>query len=359
MYEEVTYDNLIKEMLDTAVTGTSEGGQLDTREGSMLWYGIAPAAAEIANLYTQLDWILDQSFADTASRPYLIRRAEERGITPYPANAAVIRAVFTPDTLELKEGTRFSLGKVNFSVTEKESAGVYRLTCETAGRSGNDISESLLPIEYVPGLETARAAAVIIPGDDEEETEHFRKRYFESLASQAYGGNVAQYKEWCMAVDGVGAVRVTPVMLGGGTVGIELLGSDMLPGGEELLEKVRILLSPEEDGDGLGLAPIGHMVLVFAPDAEEISVKGTLLCEGGVESAAANAKKAVEEYLQTLRQAWEDTDPVVRYAQMSAAISRAKGVIDVSGLTLNGGKENISCTGVPVPGAIVFTGSSI
>ena len=174
MYEEVTYDSLVKEMLDTATTGK----ELDRREGSMLWYGVAPAAVELAGLYAQLDWVLDQSFADTASRPFLIRRAAERGITPYPANAAVIRAVCTPDTLEIKTGTRFSLGKVNFSVTGKESAGVYRLTCETAGLTGNDLSESLIPIEYVPGLETAKATAVIIPGDDEEETEHFRQRYF-------------------------------------------------------------------------------------------------------------------------------------------------------------------------------------
>lgn len=355
MYEGITYDSLVKEMLDTATTGR----ELDRREGSMLWYGVAPAAVELAGLYTQLDWILDQSFADTASRPFLIRRAAERGITPYPANASVIRAVFTPDTLEVKTGTRFSLGKVNFSVTGKESAGVYRLTCETAGLSGNDISESLIPIEYVPGLETARATAVIIPGDDEEETEHFRARYFESLTSQAYGGNVAQYKEWCMSVPGIGAVRVTPVIIGGGTVGIELLGSDMMPAGEELLEKVRLLLTPNEDGDGTGLAPIGHTVLVFSPDAEEIGITGKLLCEGGSEAAAANAKKAAEDYLQSLREDWENGDPVVRFSGMIAAISRAKGVIDVSDLTINSGTDNIECSGVPVPGTIRFTTEEI
>ena len=355
MYEEVTYDSLVKEMLDTATTGK----ELDRREGSMLWYGVAPAAVELAGLYAQLDWVLDQSFADTASRPFLIRRAAERGITPYPANAAVIRAVCTPDTLEIKTGTRFSLGKVNFSVTGKESAGVYRLTCETAGLTGNDLSESLIPIEYVPGLETAKATAVIIPGDDEEETEHFRQRYFESLTSQAYGGNIAQYKEWCMSVPGVGAVRVTPVIIGGGTVGIELLGSDMMPASDELADQVRLLLTPNEDGDGTGLAPIGHTVLVFSPDTNEIGIKGKLLCEGGLEAASANAKKAAEDYLQSLREDWENGDPVVRYTKLLAAVSRAKGVIDVSNLTLNGGTDNIKCSGVPVPGTIQFTVETI
>ena len=91
MYEGITYDKLVKGMLDTALAETSAA--LDTREGSMLWYGVAPAAVELNNLYIQLDWVLDQSFADTATRPYLIRRAAERGMAPYAATPSVIRAM--------------------------------------------------------------------------------------------------------------------------------------------------------------------------------------------------------------------------------------------------------------------------
>ena len=134
MYEAITYEKLVSEMLDTALAQTST--RLDTREGSMLWYGVAPAAVEIQNLYIQLDWILDQSFADTAARTYLIRRAAERGLSPYPATPSVIRAEFTPADLEVALGSRFSMGLLNFIVTEKESAGVYQLTCETPGSGG-------------------------------------------------------------------------------------------------------------------------------------------------------------------------------------------------------------------------------
>ena len=193
MYESITYDKLIKEMLNTALSETST--KLDTREGSIPWYGVAPAAVEIQNLYIQLDWILDRSFADTAARAYLIRRAAEWNVIPYPATAAVIRAEFTPTYLEIYIGTRFSLGLVNYAVTKKKSAGIYQLTCETAGTAGNEIDGALIPIEYVQGLQTAKAVELLIPGDDEEETEHFRARYIASLTSQAYGGNIAQYKE--------------------------------------------------------------------------------------------------------------------------------------------------------------------
>ena len=52
MYEEVTYDLLLKRMLQKAL---SINGNLDTREGSLVWLGNAPAAVELQNLYIQLD----------------------------------------------------------------------------------------------------------------------------------------------------------------------------------------------------------------------------------------------------------------------------------------------------------------
>ena len=37
-----------------------------------------------------------------------------------------------------------------------------------------------------------------------------------------------------------GGVRVEPVVIGGGTVGIQVLGSDLMPAGETLLQAVRM-----------------------------------------------------------------------------------------------------------------------
>ena len=99
----------------------------------MLWYGSAPAAVEAQNLYIYLDTILSETFADTATRPYLLRRARERGLVPKPASYAIGRAVITPPEVEIPIGTRFSRSGLNFAVTEKESPGVYRARCETLG----------------------------------------------------------------------------------------------------------------------------------------------------------------------------------------------------------------------------------
>ena len=87
MYEHITYDGLIKRMMERALTHNKN---LDSREGSLLFLAEAPAAVELQNLYIALDNILQETFADTASREYLILRAKERGLSTNPATPAVL-----------------------------------------------------------------------------------------------------------------------------------------------------------------------------------------------------------------------------------------------------------------------------
>ena len=205
MYEEITYELLLERMLEKA---RSVNANLDTREGSLVWLSHAPAAVELQNLYLQLDNILRETFADTASREYLLLRAAERGIVPYSATPATLRLQITPPTLELDANTRFSIGACNYGVTDSFGNGAYELTCETAGEIGNAWSGPVLPIDYVEGLESCTITGLLVPGEDEEDTEAFRKRYFDSLNAQAFGGNRADYLEKINAIPGVGGAKV-------------------------------------------------------------------------------------------------------------------------------------------------------
>ena len=136
MYENLTYEQLLAGMLSYAL---AKNPGLDSREGSPLWYGSAPSAVELQNLYIQLDTVLRETYAVTASRPYLILRAKERGLTPHEATSAIIKGVFTPASVAVPIGSRFSLGEMNYTVLEKisEEPGAYTLQAETPGESGN------------------------------------------------------------------------------------------------------------------------------------------------------------------------------------------------------------------------------
>ena len=82
MYEGITYEIILKRMLDK-VSDT-----IDKREGSVIYDALAPAALELQIMYIELDVILNESFGDTASRKYLIKRAAERGAPAAPVLTA-------------------------------------------------------------------------------------------------------------------------------------------------------------------------------------------------------------------------------------------------------------------------------
>ncbi len=78
MYESMSFDVILRRMLDRIPNS------FDKREGSVIYDALAPAAMEIMAMYIELENVLTEAFADTASREYLIRRATERGIAPIP-----------------------------------------------------------------------------------------------------------------------------------------------------------------------------------------------------------------------------------------------------------------------------------
>ena len=71
MYEEMTYEVIMQRLLNR-VPDT-----FDKREGAIIFDALAPAAAELAQLYVQLDVVLNQTFADTATGEYLEKRCAE------------------------------------------------------------------------------------------------------------------------------------------------------------------------------------------------------------------------------------------------------------------------------------------
>lgn len=109
MYEDTTYEVILDRMLQR-VKDLSPG--MDTRQSSPIYTALAPAAVELQKAYIGIDWTLDQMFAGTATREYLIRRCAEWDITPHPATKAVLKGEFN---IDIEIGSRFSLGTLIMS----------------------------------------------------------------------------------------------------------------------------------------------------------------------------------------------------------------------------------------------------
>lgn len=339
MFENITFEMLLERMLDKIPDN------IDKREGSIIYNAVAPVAIELQLMYIELDNILKETFADTATRDYLIRRALERGVVPFESKKAILKGIFSPFNIPINIGQRFSLNDLNYKVIGKISEGVYKLECETKGIVGNTQFGDLIPIDYIDGLETATLTELIIPGEDEEETEIFRKRYFDSFASQAFGGNIADYKEKVKVMQGVGGLKVTPVWKGEGTVKLTIIASDYNVPTNDLLETLKQAIDPaENEGKGYGIAPIGHKVTIEGVVNHTVDIKSKITYQNGYnfEICKPYIENAVDKYFIELAKKWEnEKELVVRISQIETRILNIEGVIDIQETILNDKTGNL------------------
>lgn len=390
MFQDITHEQIRQRMLSRVSDG------LDKREGSVIFDAVSPAAMELMAVYIELERIIAEAYGDTASREYLVLRCKERGITPFPAEHAILRGEFSPSWIDVS-GKRFSLGELNYTVGEKLSDGVYEVTCETAGAVGNRYFGDLIPIDYVDGLESAKLTEVLIPGNDEEDTEALRKRYFASFDVQSFGGNRADYLAKVSAIAGVGGVKIKRVWNGdirpaelvptesvcawfdsaelpedvrawvtstlaaaksgkltaGGAVLVTILDSEYNTASSVLVERVKETLDPSEStGEGFGLAPIGHTVTVQSADGVAINVSSNITFETGYswDNMQSAIENAVSDYLLELRKKWADGSSLtVRISQIETRILDLSGVVDIADTTLNGAAQNITLSENEVP----------
>lgn len=352
MYEHITFESIMESALARVPSS------MDKREGSVIWDAIAPAAIELSNLYIQLDVILNETFADTASLYYLKKRAAERGIYQIMATHAFLRGEFTPADLEIPVGTRFSCDKLNYVVTEKIEDGVYKMMCETAGTEGNRHLGILIPIDYIDGMATANMTELLIPAEDDEDVEVFRERYLNSLSSQAYGGNIADYEEKVNAIQGVGGVKVTPVWNGGGTVKVTFIDSTFHAPTEEMIAMVKNEVDPYPyEGLGYGCAPIGHVVTVEGVEGVTVNIVTKLTYREGWdwESAKTYVQDAIDKYFNEISEQWAESDNLyVRISQMESRILDCEPILDIENTTLNGVASNLALEShqIPVRGTV-------
>ena len=316
-YEDITYEVILQRMLDRVPNN------MDKREGSIIFDALAPAAVELQLMYIELDTILKETFADTAQRDYLVRRAAERGIEPYEATYATLKGIFTPSSLEIPIGSRFSCNELNYVITSKIQDGEYQLQCETLGVDGNANFGDLIPIDYIQGLETAKLTELLIPGEDEEDVESLRERYFASFETKPYGGNKKDYIQKTNAIAGVGSTKVTPIWQGGGTVLLTILNSEYSKASNALIKAVQEEIDPTQDGTGMGIAPIGHIVTVQTVEEVPINVKATFGFDEGYSfnSLKSTIQNVISEYLLDLRKNWANQiSTVVRISQIETKI---------------------------------------
>ena len=282
MYENYTYEYILTSILDRISTADPT---IDIREGSAMWYAVAPVAAELAIAYINYDAIRNESFAGTATREGLYRACDDLGLNTeqFEATAGIFLAHFNA---EVTLGSRWSCGDYMFIVESKVGMVTideveyhqYRLVCETVGSHTAFTVGNLNPItDY--GLNLINVAVLdscIITGADETSDEKVREAYFEYVANKSEGANIAQYRQWLNEFDGIGAHKIVPTWAGANTVKVVVIDELKEAPTQDFIASVQNYLDPNKEGLGEGKAPIGAVVTVEGGTNAYIAVKATI-----------------------------------------------------------------------------------
>lgn len=378
------FEDKTKEAVQLRVLGRLADNN-DVSPHSPLYIVTAPVAEGWAEFYKDLDKGLKQVFPSTADREYIVKDAEKYGIAPYPASYAQVEGEFN---IEVEIGDRFSKGQVNFSVTEflrsehleeedENHRYYYSLTCEQAGEIGNVAPGKIIPIQAINGLKVSNITRILVPGEEEENTETFRQRYLSSFNNKAFCANLADYFQELGAYSGIGKFKVLRCINNEGIsdpewVTIVFTDSEFKRPSEELVGNVQEYFQPLDDKthlpsietSGLGLSAIGQLCWVEGVNEEEVNIKLNLSFEQEYswENTQEQIKKVIEDYLTELvEKEWGDTivtaksyKPMeyhltLKRAEIESRILDIEGVFDSNAVIINEKSQNYDLTWNTIP----------
>jgi uncharacterized phage protein gp47/JayE len=345
-YESMTYEFILQRMMDKV---TEKYPNLDNREGSIIFNALAPAAIELAIMYTELNNVLSESFVTTASREYLLIACEQMGIdtSMFEATAGVHRGDFN---VNIPIGSRWNCGLYNYVVTEymgvsDNNTFMYKLMCETEGSAPNNTTGDLIAIsDYPEGLSNAELTECLVEGENEISDDGIREVYINRVNNSSDDGNVNQYARWCSEYDGIGNYKIFPLWNGDNTVKVSILSPSNLTASEELVAEFQEYIDPGVTGMGDGVAPIGAFVTVTTATEVPINVSATVKLKDGYDDTSA-IDEALTKYFASV--AYNKT--LLPYMNVGASILTVDGVEFIADLTVNGSNKDITLGAEEIP----------
>lgn len=325
---------------------------LQTREGSYTYEVTAPIAFEIWRLMMTLDELISAFYVDETSGVYLDKHADLLAFARRQGTKAAAKITFTGVSgLVIPAGTAFfTSGGLEFDlmdeVTLTDGTGLGTIEAADIGDKYNvDAGEIKVLLRTILGL-TGFACTAAEGGTDEESDFDLYARIKSRRENPSTSGNPAHYTEWALSCNGVGAAKVKSVWAGPGTVKVVLLGYDRRPVDDAVVDACAAYI--EE------MHPVGANVTVTSASVAEISVSAAVTLNADADLAAVQAEyvSKLDTYFQSL--AFESQ--VVYINRIGALLLEVDGVTDYSGLTANGGTENIEIDddAVPIVGEVIL-----
>jgi len=284
-------------------------------------------SAEVQALLAQADWVLQQSFPQTAQGQYLDYHAASRALERAAARRAEGTLRFftdgsAPTDYAIPEGTVcMTAAGTRFETTHAAvlpQGGTQTdvpARAVTAGAQGNAAAGAVCLLSAAPaGIARCVNPQAFTGGTDEEDDETLRARILASYRRLPNGANAAFYEQEALRVPGVAAAKAVGRARGIGTVDVYAAARGAAPS-EALLETVRAALEEKRE--------IAVDLRVLAPTTRAVTVRAALKVRAGAafEEVGARAQEALQAYFDEL-----GLGETVLTAKLTALLYAVEGV---------------------------------
>lgn len=333
MFENLTQEYFMDKALEQA-------GKMNvsTVEGSLTYNAAAMMAVMLEDAFDNAEEIYLNAFPDTCDREHLIRFCRDKGLKPESATKAVWLA---KANCNLAVGTVLLSNDRSFTVTaqkgQDESGYLVEITCEEAGTDGNTPPGFLDTEQVVDDFEKCEVIELLTPGEDDEDTEHLRERYFGTFSLPGQFGNERYYEELILSVPGISAARVYVLDSDRNNIILQVVGENGAPVTQQTLDKAVKFMG--------GFVAVGRSLSVIA--AVEVPVNLTMTVKVSEsdtrEDAQAEIEKAVDAYCKQLNLGFRnDKGLSLRLTAIESLIYALGTVEDCEVLTINGAHQNLT-----------------
>lgn len=348
MYVARTQEEILAEMLIESKLPSSKV------EGTFENDVLASNAVEFNKVEVEMEEMHRSAFGMTAWNEYLDMKAEGHGVVRRQAVKAIGTVTVTGNGT-VAEGSYFqtALGTRFVALETVAVNGTADINVEAvvAGANGNVAAGTITVIPMsIAGINSVINAEATHDGYDREDDETYRERYLKHVRLPAVSGNPAQYVEWAMEVEGVGAARCIRAWNGPNTVKVVIANANFESASDYLVQQVYDHIQE--------IRAIGAMLTVVSAKQKAIDISAEII--GSLNET--DFRQGLLDYFQRLTQRIMTSGEnrksyYVSYAQISSIILVEGEADDHNNFTINGSKENITLADEELPtiGTVTFT----
>lgn len=332
-YKNKNYEQIKVDVLNKISTNINKS------EGSFVNDMVSPYCLEIEALYDEFPFLLGTMFLMDADSDELEKRGSEYGVQRKQATFSTgnIYVVNKGNDLDLAANTIVSnQSNLQYVTTEdvilrKDLEIKIPIRSIATGNIYNTPSSTITKFESpIPNI-TLTNKEPTQGGADKEKDSDLLNRILSKIRNPSTGGNIHDFRNWALSVEGVGDAKVYPLWAGNGTVKVVAISSDKRKLDSKILDNVKKYIE--------SIKPIFGDVTVITANEIPIDIEAKIKIDPGysIDYIKAEYKTLLNEYITTS----VFKRSLVDYYKILSIFYDVVGVSEITEVKVNGDTKSI------------------